>query len=321
MSISHPRTSFSLPVNLSSSTMASRWSLLAGFTLIFVFVELNLLGLFSFKVDLHTHRATQCRTRLIYSTTIHALLFIGYLSTVLYFLADPSLAFFYSGVSYYTIVLWNSASFLLLIHFYGFQIYRRSLLIDFLNDLSDAYPTFALFYSPGRQHFEVLSAGTEDSLREIHHVYEPLFWKGFVCHLLLINVKFLLGYFIHLSCNTANFLLLLFFLTYPYIVQSATSSYLFLGLRKISYLYVAMGAKLKAIHGQVVELAQDTALSDFVKMKRFCEISDQIDSMSISFDRITALGMRLSEAYHMHMLLILGYSVSNNLALLFMQYR
>lgn len=294
--------------------------LLSKFTTFFVFTELNVLGLFAYKIDAKTLRASDSQWKLYLCCFCGISGFCLYLWVALQMLADPSLSYFYDGVAYYTIFLRNICSFLLIVIFYAYQITNRKHIVDFLNDFHEAYSTFALFYTANTPQLAIMGEGNPDTCREIRHVYSPVFWKGVVCHLVVIWVKILMGYYIHLSFPESSLPILLFYLLYPYTLQSATSSYLLFSTRNASFLYVAMAEKLGRIHEEVKQLAKDSEATQFIKMKRFCDLSDQVDSLAISFNRITRIGMTLSETYYIHMLLILGYSVSNNLTLCFQLY-
>lgn len=292
---------------------------LSKFTLFFVIFELMTFGLFAYRLDPINHRSVASRNRVIICALSGLTMFGSYLWVALNLLADPALAYFYNGIAYYTIVLRNVFSFLLIIVFYAFQLIKRNSMIKFLNELNDSFESFGLFYSAQTLNISALDKGGAETLREIKHVYRPVFIKV-VLHLIIIGTKLLMGIFMHADFPESNLGMLIYYLVLPYIIQSATSSYMLLGLRKSSYLYVAMTEKLKQIHGEVKQLVKNEDQSQFAKMKRFCELSDQVDSLGASFDKITSLTLELTESYNVHTLLILGYTVSNNLTLFYQQY-
>lgn len=292
----------------------------ARLTLAFVFAQLNFLGLFAYRVDYNSHRASTSRFKLAYCALAGLGSILMYATVLRHLLGNNTLLAYYSGVSYGAIFLSDIFSCVLIVTFYAYQIVYRKRLIAFLNDLNDAYATFGLFYSVQRLHFTSLDLHYPENMREIDHVYRPLFVKGIVCHSLVLACMLAMAYLLHLGYPTSSLTMFMFFFGFPYTLQSATSSYMLLGLRKLSFLYVEMTRKFSAIYEEVKGLAQDQQMSQFRKMERFCELSDQVDSLAISYDRVTRITMTYSEHYHVHMLLILAFSVANLLTLFFLQY-
>lgn len=291
-------------------------------TLVFIFYELNFFGLFPFKVNAKTLLSQKSQFHVFYCAFSGVVSFSLYFWVAMELLADPGLAFITEGVAFYTIILRNICSFSLLVIFFSYQLIKREELMVTLHYLNASLGTFGLFYNGGTLDLNALNRTDPEVLREITHVYKPAFWKGIVCHLVVIALKLLMAFFLKLSSPSTSLWMLVFYLAYPYTLQSATSSYMLIGMRKTSFLYVAMHRKLQSLNEEVQKLvkASDHEMSHFAKMTRFCELSDQVDSLASSFDLITNIGMKLVETYHVHMLIILGYTVTNNLTLFYQQY-
>lgn len=302
--------------------MSKALILISKFTLVFIFLELNLFGLFPFKVNPKTLRSQKSQLHVFYCAFSGVVSFALYYWIALELLADPGLAYLTEGVAFYTIILRNICSFSIFVIFYSYQLIKRDELMVTLRYLNASLGTFGLFYSGGKLDLDVLDRNDPEVLREITHVYKPAFLKGIVCHLVVIVLKLLMAYFLKLSSPSTSLWMLALYLAYPYTLQSATSSYMLIGIRKTSFLYVAMHRKLQSMNEEVQKLVKATEqeLSHFAKMTRFCELSDQVDSLASSFDLITNIGMKLVETYHVHMLIILGYTVTNNLTLFYQQY-
>lgn len=303
------------------SRILSRFRIYSGrFSLIFVFAQMNLFGQFSYKVDYKAHRAFKSPYKLAYCVLAGITAVFMYLAVLDHLLSNTTLVGYYDGVSYYAIIVCDLSCLSLISTFYGFQVVKRQHLIDIFNDLDVAYKTFGLFYSVEKLNFNVRDLEIPENMREINHVYRPLFWKGVVCHLTILLCLLDMSYLVALNYPNANLVMFQFYFCFPYTFQTATSSYMMLGLRKLSFLFSEMQRKLREIHEEVRDLTENREVSQFQKMKRFCELSDQVDSMALSFERITGLGMTFSDCYQVHFFLILIFNVANSLTMLFLLY-
>ena len=291
-------------------------------TVTFIFAELTLLCLFPYKADPRNHRLSASPIKM--TTSIIAGLVGGafYIYVCLTLLSDPELKPIYVGVSFYNITLWNTFGFLLVVTFYGFQVVMGHALVRFINILHEKYTTFGLFYTPKSMSMFALNYHDPEAVLEIRHVYIPVFFKAVVCHSSIVVLKCMMSYFLALSYPGTNLPMLTFCIVFPYIIMASSSNYILLGLRKNAFLYVALKRKLERIYEEIVTLCRDPGgKSHYAKMKRFCELSDEVDSLCKSFTEVTQIVTILTTTYHVHMLLIVCYTVSQNLTLTFLLYR
>lgn len=291
----------------------------AKITIAFVFAEIKLLGLVAYHLNYVDRVATLSAWKVLYSGTVGLLLGMAYIWIAISLLGDRNLEYFYAGVSFYVIVITSVLSIVLIFTFYAFQIINRRNMANYHNILRENYTNFGLFYG-NRIKFDSSDRKYAENIREIDFVYMPLFGKC-VIHLTIVLTHILISLFIDIIFPGESFVGILVHLLAPYALQSCTSTYLFLATKKMAFLYMEMSRKLMEMRVGVIRLVvEDSQASQFERMTAFCDLSDQVDSMAISFRKITQMGMKLAEYYGLHMLFILAYSVSTSLMMLFFQY-
>lgn len=292
---------------------------LGKFTLLFLMGEMTVLGLFSYRVDYVTRHAISCPIRFIHCAIMGICCTTTFTYICLSFAADPELQHYYDGVTYLAILMSNIICAVMILVFYGTQLINRKSYMNFLNQLTKDYETFGLFYN-NQIHLNYRDLVCLSNLREIAHVYIPLFWKSVVCHFTVLTLISYMCYSFSKDISVSNAIGLLIFQGLPYLVQSATSSYLFLGAKKMSFLNVELEGKLEAIQRELKLLIITKNVSQHAKMKRFCELSEEVDSLCASFQTIICSGRNITKLYAIHILLILGYYVFISLTQLFMLY-
>lgn len=291
---------------------------IAKLTISFLFLEMKGLGLVAYQINYKTREAKLLAWKVVYSVLICSILVTFYGTTELFLLTDRNLEYFYAGVSLYVLIVTGTLAIILIIVFYCHQIYYRKDFAEYHNILREDYNSFFLFYG-NRIRFDSSDQKFPENIREIDFVYMPLFLKMAI-HLIIIATHVMISTFIDMIFPGETFIPILIHLLIPYVIQSCTSSYLFLASKKVSFLYKEMAKKMTLIREEIIVLAKSNKARQFEKITAFCELSDQIDSMAISFHKITRMGMNLANHYGIHMLFILGYSVFTSLVMLFFQY-
>lgn len=292
--------------------------LMAKATITYLLVLMKVLGLLNFSLDFKRWKAKACLPSLIYSLTVALAGLTFYLYCNLLFHSNPALEYFFWGVTYYTVSMTNFLATVLVIAFYAVQLWNRQATIAYLNRVQLDYATFGLFYDSnlaflrGDQYNERL-------MEEIDNVYVPIFQKVVLLNAAIVILLVLIAYFISLRFDfPAGHLI--FYLAYPYYVQSVTSSFLHFGATKVSFMYKLINKKFQLMHDALKTTILDPKASHHDRMKLSCRFSDEIDEITRNVEKVYWIGVDLSTLYRVHMVFILSYMVFNSLYQLFFQY-
>lgn len=226
----------------------------------------------------------------------------------------------YSGAGSVTATALFLCSLVLITTFYTMTFVNRHELAEFYNSLRNAYQDYTTFYT-GRFRTVALTLDDLDSEKELHFVFLRLFFKAVLINGL--NIGCSLGVAVRLNVvagvNIYHFSCLLIV---PYMVKSVTSSFLYLGSARISFLFYKIHKRLMALRDELHEFTTSkTHKSAYEKMSKFCELSDEVDKLSRCFERINGSGKEITSFYKFQIILVLSYSVINTLHEMFTQYQ
>lgn len=291
-------------------------------TVTFIFAELTLLCLFPYKADPRNHRLSASPIKM--TTSIIAGLVGGGILHLR--LPDPSVGSWTKAhlrggllLHHYPV---EHLGFLLVVTFYGFQVVMGPALVRFINILHEKYTTFGLFYTPKSMSMFALNYHDPEAVLEIRHAPHPSFLQGSRLSLQYRCVEVHDVLLPALSYPGTNLHMLTFCIVFPYIIMASSSNYILLGLRKNAFLYVALKRKLERIYEEIVTLCRTPggrvttprwrdSVSSVMKLTRCARVSQ----------RSPQIVTILTTTYHVHMLLIVCYTVSQNLTLTFLLYR
>lgn len=286
-------------------------------TVIYLFSLLFIVGLTPVSGG-NNRGFTTTRRMSLYCLTCGCCALVFYIWQVVLVTTHPNSMIFYSGAGRVTLTAMIICAAVLIFTFYSVAFLNRFKLCKLFNHSTAIYRSFDLFYS-GNFGKMPLSYDSVDSEDELSFVYLRLFNKVFLVNLLIVSsilgISFraqALADFNPLNCAC-------FFLI-PYMVKSLTSSFLYLGALRPSFLFHKMNLKLLEIRKELQETTK-TNKTHFERMSKFCEISDLIDNLSLCYQLIIDFGQVIQELFRVQIVLVLTYSVISTLHEMFSMYQ
>lgn len=247
-----------------------------------------------------------------------ACLFSGiYVFSIYDLQTEPSVQNFYVGVPRVTLTIQCLVSLCSIATFYSIAIWQRREFAQFYNRMVAKYQTYGCFYQ-GRFVVSTITSADVDSENEMDSVYLPIFMKTIVVHFLTLGFIGAVSYRNWLSGKVPVYKYLSFF-GLPYLVQSLTTSFLYLSATRTSFKYQKMNDKILQVRQQLRTLTQSKG-SAFERMTRCCEISDLIDELAQCYQSVNETANELLQLYKSQMVCCLLYSLIHTLHRLFVLY-
>lgn len=286
-------------------------------TMFYLFNALTIVGLLPIKRS-KRKGIVNVRWVTIYSIVCCCLVTGLYLWVILSLIQDPNINSFFSGVGRITFSLLYFFSLTLIATFYIIAIRNRFRLQRFYDSTLKSYPRYAPFYT-GKFGPGVLTFEHVESEEELVFVYFRLFIKVVLIHFLVIFC--ILGVSERgSSVGGVSYFKFLGFFLLPYIVKSLTSSFMYLGGARSSFLLYKLSIKLKELRNELRELTRSKK-SHYEKMSKYCEISDLIDELAMCYETINDTANELLSMNKFQIGMVLMFSVINTLHGMFSQYQ
>ena len=283
--------------------------LLVNFSKHYLFKGMVLLGLMPLFQNRHGEIVNN-RYLTGYSILV-GFLFSGlYVFSIYDLLSEPSVHSFYVGVPRVTLTIQCLVSLCSIFLFYSIALLNRREFSQFYNRMVAKYKTYGSFYK-GRFVVSTITCADVDSEEEMDSVYLPIFVKTIVVHFLTLFFIGAVSYRNWLSGKVPVYKYLAFF-GLPYVVQSLTTSFLYLSAMGTSFKYRKMNDKLLEVRKQLRTLTQSKG-SAFERMTRCCEVSDLIDELAQGYQSVNGTANELIQLYKFQMVFCLLFSLINTL--------
>lgn len=302
-------------------TFANRCYLVViNLTIFYLFGCLRLLGLVVVARDGKTGVFSNSQPNSVYAFLFGIFLTGVFTWHIIALFGDPNLSHLYSGVGNITATILAMCSLSLVAAFYTLGFWNRGELLNFYNHTTAIYRGFTLFYD-GKFASTVMIAEHVDSEEELSHVYKRVFNKVILVNSVCLTCIIGMAMRAQDVCGV-NAIHLAGFHLIPYLFKSLTSSMMYLGICRTSFLFRKLNMKLLGIRDGLRELTSaERRKTQFEKMSQFCRVSDQIDELGVCFENVNGTAIQMTNMYKYHLILVLSYSIIVALHELFIQYQ